>query len=97
MRPDGVDEPPGAPHNSQRSKARGMTEAGRVKRRRQFCARCGQLMFECYCSLDGHFGMVDDLRSRGEMVNQEFLCPTCGARYRWLDRLGPQGQPVVRA
>jgi len=54
-------------------------------------------MFECYCSLDGHFGMVDDLRSRGEMVNQEFLCPTCGARYRWLDRLGPQGQPVVRA
>jgi hypothetical protein len=54
-------------------------------------------MFEYYGSLDGHFGMVDALRSHGDMKRQEFLCPTCGARYRRLDRMGPLGQPVVRA
>ena len=54
-------------------------------------------MFEYYCSLDGHFGMVDDLRSHGETKGQEFLCHLCGARYRWLDRMGPLGQPSVQA
>jgi len=54
-------------------------------------------MFEYYCSLDGHFGMVDALRSHGDPKRQEFLCPMCGARYRWLDRMGPLGQPAGRA
>jgi len=74
-----------------------MTEPAPVKRRRQFCARCGQLMFEYYCSRDGHFGMVNDLGSRVNAGRKEMHCPTCGACYRWLDRLGPQGQPVARA
>lgn len=34
-----------------------MTEAARVVRRRQYCALCGQLMFEFYRSPDGHFGL----------------------------------------
>jgi ribosomal protein S27AE len=74
-----------------------MAKPVQVKRRRQFCTRCGQLMFEYYCSLDGHFGLIDALRSHGDTVRKVFLCPTCGARYRWLDRMGPLGQPAVRA
>ena len=68
----------------------------RVERRRQFCARCGQLMFEYFRSPDGHFGLVD--RPAGEEWGRgdELRCPTCGARYRLLDKLSMTGQPVER-
>ena len=73
-----------------------MTGTGRVKRRRQFCTRCGQLMFEYYWSLDGHFGLVDDLCSHMDTKRKELLCPTCGGRYRLLERLDANGQPVTK-
>jgi hypothetical protein len=38
-----------------------MEESVHVQRRKQFCARCGQLMFEYFRSPDGHFGLVNDL------------------------------------
>ena len=71
----------------------------RVERRRQFCARCGQLMFEYFRSPDGHFGLVDapDPRELGSAVGRVGVrCPVCGARYRLLERLNPMGQPVER-
>lgn len=72
-----------------------MEKAVQVERCRQFCARCNQLMFEFYRSPDGHFGLVDGrVQAAGE---RELCCPTCGARYRLLDRLDARGQPVVRA
>ena len=70
----------------------------RVERRRQFCARCGQLMFEYFGSPDGHFGLVDapDLRQPGSAARRVGVrCPACGARYRLLERLNPIGQPVA--
>jgi DNA-directed RNA polymerase subunit RPC12/RpoP len=73
-----------------------MSDAVRVERRRQFCARCGQLMFEYFRSPDGHFGLV--ARPAGDEAGRagEVRCPTCGARYRLLDKLGLTGQPVER-
>ena len=53
-------------------------------------------MFEYYCSLDGHFGLVDPLGSRGDTKRKEFLCPTCGARYRLLEQLDATGQPLAK-
>jgi hypothetical protein len=73
-----------------------MTEPAPVKRRRQFCTRCGQLMFEYYSARDGHFGVVNDLGSWVSVERKVMHCRTCGACYRWLDRLGFQGQPVTR-
>jgi len=67
-----------------------------VNRRRQFCARCGQMMFEYFRSPDGHFGVVDDVGAFVEASRAEVFCPTCGARYRLLERLSPTGQPVER-
>jgi hypothetical protein len=71
-------------------------EALHVVRGGQFCVRCGQLMFEFYRSPDGHFGLVGDVRQeespRGVLVH----CPTCGARYRLLDRVDAAGQLVMR-
>jgi hypothetical protein len=66
------------------------------ERRRQFCARCGQLMFEYFRSPDGHFGFVDDIARASDGCGDEVLCRTCGARYRLLDRVDPTGRPVAR-
>jgi len=66
-----------------------------VQRRRQFCTRCGQLIFEFYRSPDGHFGLAGDAHG-GSALSSEVICPTCGARYRLLERLDALGQPVVR-
>jgi len=73
-----------------------MTDAVRVVRRRQFCARCGQLMFEFYRSPDGHFGLVGEVGAKASAGRLEVCCPTCGARYRLLERVDAAGQPVAR-
>jgi hypothetical protein len=73
-----------------------MTEAVCVVRRRQFCTRCGQLMFEFYRSPDGHFGLVGDVGAEASALGLEVRCPTCGARYRLLERVDAAGQPVAR-
>ncbi len=73
-----------------------MEDSKRVLRRRQFCARCGQLMFEYFRSPDGHFGLVDDVRQAVSVAGGEVRCPTCGASYRLLERVNPLGQPVKR-
>jgi ribosomal protein S27AE len=67
-----------------------------VERRRQFCARCGQLMFEFYRSPDGHFGLVGDVGREARPDGFEVRCPTCGARYRLRERVDAMGQPVDR-
>jgi hypothetical protein len=73
-----------------------VSEARGVLRRHQFCARCGQLMFEYFCSSDGHFGVVGELGAGAGGREFEVSCPTCGARYRLLERLNLTGQPVER-
>jgi len=73
-----------------------MTEADRVVRRRQFCVRCGQLMFEFYRSPDGHFGLVGDVGAEASARGLDVRCPTCGARYRLLERVDAAGQSVAR-
>ena len=73
-----------------------MNDALRVVRRRQFCARCGQLMFEFYRSPDGHFGLVGDVGTEASARGLEVRCPTCDARYRLLERVDASGQPVAR-
>ena len=73
-----------------------MTEASGVVRRRQYCGRCGQLMFEFYRSPDGHFGMVGDVAVEASARGHATCCPTCGGRYRLLDRVDATGQAVVR-
>lgn len=73
-----------------------MIEDGRAVRRRQFCGRCGQLMFEFYLSPDGHYGMVSDVRAQGTARRFEIRCATCGARYRLLERADVTGQLVAR-
>jgi len=73
-----------------------MTQASRVLRRRQFCVRCGQLMFEFYRSPDGHFGLVGDVGAVTSARGLEVRCPTCGARYRLLEKVDAAGQPVAR-
>jgi hypothetical protein len=54
------------------------------------------MMFEYFRSPDGHFGVVDDVGAFVEASRAEVFCPTCGARYRLLERLSPTGQPVER-
>ncbi|MGD0226030.1 MAG: hypothetical protein ABSF71_27170 [Terriglobia bacterium] len=73
-----------------------MTETVRVVRRCQFCARCGQLMFEFYRSPDGHFGLVGDVGAKASALGLEVRCPTCDAHYRLLERVDAAGQPVER-
>ena len=76
-----------------------MIESAQVERRRQFCSRCGQLMFEYFRSADGHFGLAEEpdrARPESAVQSRDVCCPTCGARYRLLDRLSPTGQPVER-
>ena len=73
-----------------------MLEANRIERRRQFCARCGQFMFEFYRSPDGHFGLVGDAKQEASQGEVQVRCPSCGARYRLLERVDAMGQPVDR-
>jgi len=73
-----------------------MIETVGVVRRRQFCARCGQLMFEFYRSPDGHFGLVADVGAETSSRGFEVRCPTCDARYLLLERVDAAGQPVAR-
>ena len=73
-----------------------MTPKPPSERRRQFCARCGQLMFEYFRSPDGHFGFVNDIPRAADGRSGEVVCPTCGARYRLLDRVDSMGRPVAR-
>ncbi len=73
-----------------------MTESMGVVRRRQYCGLCGQQMFEFYRSPDGHFGLVDDVGAEASARGLQMRCPTCGARYRLLDRIDAAGQPVTR-
>jgi hypothetical protein len=54
-------------------------------------------MFEFFRSPDGHFGLVDSVEPLAMAGNnREVCCPTCGARYRLLDRLNAMGQPIER-
>ena len=73
-----------------------MVDDTRVVRRRQYCGRCGQVMFEYYRSPDGHFGLVGDVpvedSARGLVVG----CLTCGGRYRLLERVDAAGQAIAR-
>ncbi len=73
-----------------------MAEDFSTVRRRQFCSRCGQLMFEFYRSPDGHYGVVAELRRAPPPASNVILCPVCGARYRLLDRADSTGQVVAR-
>ena len=73
-----------------------MTESVRVVRRRQYCVLCGQQMFEFYRSPDGHFGLVDDVGAEASARGIQVRCPTCGARYRLLERVDAAGQLVAR-
>ena len=67
-----------------------------VQRRRQFCARCNQLMFEYFLSSDGHFGMVSEVGPEEARRKPEVACATCGAIYELLDKVDATGQLVVR-
>jgi hypothetical protein len=74
-----------------------MADLSRVARQRQFCGRCGQLMFEFFASPDGHFGVVNDLRRVDNNRESDLVrCSVCGAQYRLLDRLNAIGQAVER-
>jgi hypothetical protein len=73
-----------------------MMETASVQRRRQYCLRCNQLMFEYYRSPDGHFGLVGPPQPVSGGEEPEVSCPSCRARYRLLDRLNAMGQPVER-
>ena len=73
-----------------------MAESVHVERRRQFCMRCGQMMFEYFRSSDGHFGLLAPAGRKDSSQPNELRCPVCGARYRWLERLDPTGQPFTR-
>lgn len=74
-----------------------MNEEPVVARRRQFCALCGQLMFEYFRSPDGHFGLVNSVDHPGSpQIEGGVRCQTCGTRYRLLERLNAMGAPVER-
>jgi ribosomal protein S27AE len=73
-----------------------MADASHVVRRRQYCGRCGQLMFEFYRSPDGHFGLVGEVAVEASTRGLATRCPTCGGRYRLLDRVDAAGQAVAR-
>ncbi|HEV2350303.1 MAG TPA: hypothetical protein VG028_10710 [Terriglobia bacterium] len=74
-----------------------MNEEPIVARRRQFCALCGQLMFEYFRSPDGHFGLVNIVDHSAFPENEgRVRCQTCGAQYRLLEKLNAMGAPVER-
>ena len=67
-----------------------------AQRRRQYCARCNRLMFEYYVSLDGHFGLLNEVGRKEGCREPEVACATCGAIYEILDKVDATGQPVSR-
>ena len=73
-----------------------MNDTAGVVRRRQSCALCGQPMFEFYRSPDGHFGLLGEVEVESSARGTVVRCPTCGARYRLLERVDAAGQPVER-
>ncbi len=73
-----------------------MTDLNSAVRRRQFCARCGQLMFEYYRSPDGHFGLAAAPPGQSQNSSREIRCPMCRAAYRLLERVNSMGEPVER-
>ena len=68
----------------------------RAQRRRQYCARCNNMMFEYFLSPDGHFGLVSEVGREEAQRRLEVACRTCGAIYELLDKVDAMGQPVVR-
>jgi ribosomal protein S27AE len=73
-----------------------MAELAGVVRRRQYCGLCGQVMFEFYRSPDGHYGVVEDVGAVASARGFRVECPTCGARYRLLDRADATGQTLAK-
>ena len=73
-----------------------------TERRRQFCSRCAQLMFEYFRSPDGHFGLANAPPDNPYDVPpdrcgpNEARCPWCGAQYKLLERTNAMGQAVER-
>ena len=67
-----------------------------AQRRRQYCARCNQLMFEYFLSPDGHFGLLKEVGCKEGRREPEVACATCGAMYELLDKVDATGQPVSR-
>ena len=68
-----------------------------VWRKRQFCGRCGQVMFEFFASPDGHFGLAHEFWGRDDAQPKQMIrCATCGARYRLRERLGTMGEAIER-
>jgi len=53
-------------------------------------------MFEFYRSPDGHFGLVGDVAVEQSARGLATHCPTCGGRYRLLERVDATGQAVAR-
>ncbi len=73
-----------------------MRKTPSVSRKRQFCGRCGLQIFEFFASPDGHFGLASELTRDSGVKHGDVHCPTCGARYRMLDRISNMGQVVRR-
>ena len=68
----------------------------RAQRRRQFCVRCNQLMFEYFLSPDGHFGLLNEVGRRDGRGKAVTVCAACGAIYEMLEKADATGQPAVR-
>ena len=71
-------------------------DASGAQRRRQFCARCNQLLFEYFLSPDGHFGLLNEVGRAEVHCKPEITCATCGAIYKLLDKVDATGKPVSR-
>ena len=67
-----------------------------AQRRRQYCARCNQPLFEYFLSPDGHFGVLNELGREEARRRPVVECAKCGATYELLDRVEAGGQPVAR-
>ena len=65
-------------------------------RRRQYCLRCNQPLFEYFLSPDGHFGVLNELVRKEARRRTVVECPACGASYELLDKVAAGGQPVAR-
>ena len=71
-----------------------MSSSHATKLRLKYYARCGQEMFQFYQSPDGHFGLLVDVDEFRDDARGETRCPTCGSRYKLLERIDPTGGPV---
>lgn len=76
-----------------------MADTPSIERRRQYCSRCGQWMFDFYRSPDGHYGVagsLECLQDTRRSAARIICCPSCRARYQMLDRLSAMGHPVEK-